>query len=101
MSHRDRAGDPPGWRGAAGDAGHRQGFPTPSGGSPARPERRLAKAFGRPMLVDGAHGLRCSTLASAKPPAEPGSPCHALLAENLGEPSLGAIIKDLWYNAWD
>ncbi len=28
MTHRDRAGD----------AGHRQGFPTPSGGSPARPE---------------------------------------------------------------
>ncbi len=26
------------------------------------------------MLVDGAHGFRCSTLASAKPPAEPGSP---------------------------
>ena len=26
---------------------HRQGFPTSSGGSPARPERRLPKAFGR------------------------------------------------------
>ncbi len=38
MTHRDRAGDPPGRREAAGDAGHRQGFPTPSGGSPARPE---------------------------------------------------------------
>ena len=36
MTHRDRAGDPPGRRQAAGDAGHRQGFPTPSGGSPAR-----------------------------------------------------------------
>ncbi len=35
MTHRDRADDPPGKRGAAGDAGHRQGFPTPSGGSPA------------------------------------------------------------------
>ncbi len=46
MTHRDRAGDPPGRREAAGDAGHRQGFPTPSGGSPARPERRLPKAFG-------------------------------------------------------
>ncbi len=46
-THRDRAGDPPGRREAAGDAGHRQGFPTPSGGSPARPERRLPKAFGR------------------------------------------------------
>ncbi len=38
MIHRDRAGDPPGRRQAAGDAGHRQGLPTPSGGSPARPE---------------------------------------------------------------
>ncbi len=47
MTHRDRAGDPPGRRQAAGDAGLRQGFPTPSGGSPARPERRLPKAFGR------------------------------------------------------
>ncbi len=46
MTHRDRAGDPPGRRKAAGDAGHRQGFPTPSGGSPARPERRFPKAFG-------------------------------------------------------
>ncbi len=39
-----------------------------------------------PMLVNGAHGFRCST-----------SPRHALLAENLGKPSLGVIIKDLWY----
>ncbi len=51
MTHRDRAGDPSGHRAgrreAAGDAGHRQGFPTPSVGSPARPERRRPKAFGR------------------------------------------------------
>ena len=51
MTHRDRAGDLTGHRAgrreAAGDAGHRQGFPTPSGGSPARPERRFPKAFGR------------------------------------------------------
>ena len=46
-THRDRAGDPPGRREAAGDVGHRQGFPTPAGGSPTRPERRLPKAFGR------------------------------------------------------
>ncbi len=46
MTHRDRAGDPSGQRAgsreAAGDAGHRQGFPTPAhsatAGSPARPE---------------------------------------------------------------
>ena len=35
MTHRDRAGDPSGQRAgrreAAGPAGHRQGFPTPSG----------------------------------------------------------------------
>ncbi len=52
MTHRDRAGDPPGQRAgrreAAGPAGHRQGFPTPSGGSSARPERQLPKAFGLP-----------------------------------------------------
>jgi len=51
MTHRDRAGDPSGQRAgrrqAAGDAGHRQGLPTPAGGSPARPERRFPKAFGR------------------------------------------------------
>ncbi len=69
--------------------------------------RRIVKAFRRPpavrvpdrnggfprlsdgpMLVDGAHGLRCFT-----------SPRHALPAENLGKPSLGVIIKDLWYYA--
>ncbi len=40
MTHRDRAGDPTGQRagrrGAAGPAGHRQGFPTSSAGAPAR-----------------------------------------------------------------
>ncbi len=56
MTHRDRAGDPPGRREAAGDAGHRRGFPTPSGGLPARPERRLPKGFrpgggGRPAWL--------------------------------------------------
>ncbi len=84
MTHRDRAGDPPGRREAAGDAGHRQGFPRPSGGSPARPERRLPKAFGQG--ADGVpHGLRC-----------PASPRHALLAESLGKPSLWVIINAPW-----
>ena len=42
---------------------------------------------GFPRLSDGVpHGLRCST-----------SPRQALLAENPGKPSLGVIIKDLWY----
>ena len=86
MTHRDRAGDPPGRREAAGDAGHRQGFPTPPGapaaGSPARPERRLPKAFGRrrPWLCDVPHR-------------------HAtrVLAESLGKPSLWVIISGPWY----
>ncbi len=47
MTHRDRAGDPPGRWGAAGDVGHRHGFPTHSGGSPERPGRRLPKGFGQ------------------------------------------------------
>ncbi len=46
---------------------------------------------GFPRLSDGvAHGFRCPT-----------SPRHALLAENLGKPSLWVIIKDLWYNNHD
>ncbi len=61
MTHRDRAGDPPGRREAAGDAGHRQGFPTPSGGSPARPERRLPKAFGQERVA-----RRCGTSEAAR-----------------------------------
>ncbi len=93
MTHRDRVGDAAGhWAGrreAAGDAGHRRGFPThshsPAAGSPARPGRRLPKAFGQG--ADGVpHGFRC-----------PASPRHALLAENLGKPSLWVITKDLWY----
>jgi hypothetical protein len=47
MTHRDRVGGPSGRREAAGDAVHRQGFPTPSDGSHMRPARRLTKAFGR------------------------------------------------------
>ncbi len=98
MNRRDRAGDPSGQgagrREAAGPAGHRRGFPTPAqsatAGSPARPERRLPKAFGQgadgPEFGAGARGWR-----------GPASLRHALLAENLGKPSLWVIIKDLWY----
>ena len=46
MTPRDRVGGPSGRRNAAGDAVHRQGFPTPSDGPHGRPERRLPKAFG-------------------------------------------------------
>ncbi len=68
MTHRDRAGDPPGRREAAGDAGHRQGFPTHSGGSPARTERRLPKAFGRPMALRRGAWLPMSRIATPRAP---------------------------------
>ncbi len=65
MTHRDRAGDPPGRREAAGDAGHRQGFPTPSGGSPARP--KAASHVFRPAARMECEGpLRRPTRASRK-----------------------------------
>ncbi len=66
MTHRDRAGDPPGRREAAGDAGHRQGFPTPSGGSPARPARRLPKAFGLPIALRWGAWLPMSRIAAPR-----------------------------------
>ncbi|MFB3150709.1 MAG: hypothetical protein ACE10M_09110, partial [Alphaproteobacteria bacterium] len=64
--------------------------------------QRIVKAFRRPPAVrmpdrnggfprlsDGvAPGFRRFT-----------SPRHALLAENLGKPSLWVIIKDLWYDS--
>ncbi len=60
MTHRDRAGDPPGRRDAAGDVGQRHGFPTPAGGSPAR---RVAASHGfRP-----AHSFPLGRLASNVP----------------------------------
>ncbi len=72
MTHRDRAGDPPGRREAAGDAGHRQGFPTPSAesptaGSPERPERRLPKAFGRRRARLAMPGIAAPRAPSRKP----------------------------------
>ncbi len=79
MTHRDRAGDPPGRREAAGDAGHRQDFPTPPPNRPLPVRLRdrnggFPRAFGQG--ADGVpHGLRC-----------PASPRHALLAESLGKP---------------
>ncbi len=77
MTHRDRAGDPSGQRAgrreAAGDAGHRQGFPTPSGGSPARPEWRLPQilwtgAFGLPMALRWGAWLAMSRIATPRAP---------------------------------
>ncbi len=74
MTHRDRAGDPLGRREAAGDAGHRQGFPTPapippSGGSPARPERRFPKAFGRRITLRWRAWLPMSRIATPRAPS--------------------------------
>ncbi len=69
MTHRDRVGDPPGRWGAAADVGHRHGFPTPPGGSPPRPERRLPKAFGRRMTLRQGAWLPMSRIARGLPPA--------------------------------
>ncbi len=84
MTHRDRAGDRTGQRAgsreAAGDAGHRRGFPTPAGGSPARPERRLPTAFGRPMALRRGAWLPMSRIAAPRAPGrkpwEAVSMCH-------------------------
>ena len=86
MTHRDRAGDPSGQRAgsreAAGDAGHRQGFPTPAPIRPL-PVRPTDRNGGLPRLSDGiAQGLRCLA-----------SPRYALRAESLGKPSLWVIIS--------
>ncbi len=77
MTHRDRAGDASGQgagrREAAGDAGHRRGFPTPAhsatAGSPARPERRLPKAFGRPIALRWGARLPMSRIAAPRAPS--------------------------------
>ncbi len=72
MTHRDRAGDASGQgagrREAAGDAGHRLGLRTPSGGSPARPERRLPKAFGRRITWRWGTWLPMSRIAAPRAP---------------------------------
>ncbi len=86
MAHRDRAGDPPGRRGAAGDAGHRQGFPTPSdtplAGSPARPEAAS------PNLVDG--GFRAASRMARGAPHR-----HATrsLPKALGSRLYGPLLR--------
>ncbi len=57
---------------------------------PVRPRDRnggFPKSCARGLSGSVPHGSRC-----------PASPRHALLAENLGKPSLWVITKDLWYN---
>ena len=98
MTHRDRAGDPAGHRAgsreAAGDAGHRQGLPTPPPNRPPAvrlPDRNggFPKSCGPglsggPILVDGAHGLRC-----------PASLRHALPRRvRLGHQAFGVTAPD-------
>ena len=98
MTHRDRAGDASGQRAgrreAAGDAGHRQGFPTPArwpaAGSPARPERRLPKAFGRPMALRWGTWLPMSRIATPRA----GSP------KALGSRLYGSLLRTFGIRAW-
>ncbi len=90
MTHRDRAGDASGQRAgsreAAGPAGHHRSFPTPAPIRPL-PVRLPDRNGGFPRLSDGvAHGLRW-----------PASPRRALLADNLGKPSLWVFISAPWY----
>ena len=63
MTPRDRVRGPSGRREAAGDVGHRQGFPTPADGSRTRPERRLPKAFGQRCA-----GFAMSRIAAVRTP---------------------------------
>ncbi len=86
MTPRDRAGDPSGHRAgsreAAGDAGASSRFSD------------ALRRFACPTGTAAYQGFRTASRMACDAPA---SPRHALLAENLGKPSLGVIIKDLWY----
>ncbi len=84
MTHRDRAGEPPGRREAAGDAVHRQGFPTPPPIRPL-PVRLRDRNGGFPRLSDGVpHGLRCLA-----------SPRHAPGRKPWEAVSMGHYQRDL------
>ena len=52
------------------------------------------RRFACPTGTAASQGFRTASRMASDVPA---SPRHALLAENLGKPSLGVIIKDLWY----
>ncbi len=68
MTHRDRAGDPPGqragWREAAGAAGHRQGFPTPA---PIRPLQVRLPGTAVSQGFRAAHGFETGRMACDGP----------------------------------
>ncbi len=80
MTHRDRAGDPPGRREAAGDAGHRQGLPTPPAVRP-RDRRRLPKPFGRRRPCLAMPGHRHATRSR---PKTLGSRLYGSISARLG-----------------
>ncbi len=101
MTHRDRAGDPPGRREAAGPAGHRQGFPTPprapAAGSPGRPERRLPKAYGRPIAFGRGAWLPMSRIATPRAcsPKALGNRLYGSLSTRFGIRPLGQSRRRL------
>ncbi len=82
MTPRDRVGGPSGRRKVAGDAVHRQNFSTPADGPHTRPQRRLAKAFGR----------RRARFAMPRIATQ-----RTLRAENLGKPARRVMISAPWY----
>ncbi len=63
--------------------------------------RRIVKASRRPptgRMDDRDGGLPRLSDGVARASRCPATPRHALLAENLGKPSLGVNIMDLWYH---
>ena len=71
-THRDCVGGPSGRREVAGDAAHRQTFPTHADGPHTRSVRRPAEAFGPfgvladPKALWVAHGSRCPQFHAAR-----------------------------------
>ena len=90
MTHRDRVGGPLGRRGAAGDAGHHQGFPTPAPIRPL-PVRPRDRNGGFPRL-SAAHSFQTGPMACDAPhrrtmhswPKTLGSRLYGLLSALLG-----------------
>ncbi len=109
MTPRDRAGDPPGRREAVGDARASsrfsdalRRFACPTGTAVSQGFRTAQCLWTGRMASDAPASPRPGVAGASPAFIEPGGhppwPPGALLAENLGKPSLGVIIKDLWYN---